>query len=223
VVVVNDQFNSGGVPGHWARYDGPYGSGPRNCAAPSHAFVASGYLQLVLGYEAAGAGSAGCGAGWYSGGLSLSGFSSVDQQVTIRFRVVRSGGVAGHIVIPMRWPDSDASWPAGGEEDYCETEVTTGCDTYLHYSASNAQIARSHTIDLAAWHTIRTERRNHVVRFYVDNLTTPIWTYTGNATTVPDTLKHVVLQQECRSSGCPAGTTGSETIQIDWITVANPG
>jgi hypothetical protein len=32
----------------------------------------------------------------------------------------------------------------------------------------------------------------------------------------------VVLQQECRSSGCPAGTTGTEDIQIDWITVDNP-
>jgi hypothetical protein len=77
-------------------------------------------------------------------------------------------------------------------------------------------------VDLTAWHTIRTERRNHVVRVFIDNLTTPVWTYTGTATTLPDTLKHVDLQQECQASGCPAGTTGSETIQIDWITVANP-
>jgi hypothetical protein len=219
--VVDDQFNSGGVPGHWVRFDGPYGSGPRNCAAPSHAVVAGGYLQLVLSYEATGAGTAGCGPGWYSGGLSLSGFSAVDQQVTLRFRVVRNG-VSGHMVIPMRWPDNDASWPAGGEEDYCETEVTTGCDTYLHYGANNAQVSRALAVDLTAWHTIRTERRNHVVRVFIDNLATPVWTYTGTATTLPDTLKHVVLQQECQASGCPAGTTGSETVQIDWITVANP-
>jgi hypothetical protein len=32
----------------------------------------------------------------------------------------------------------------------------------------------------------------------------------------------VVLQQECRPSGCPAETTGTEDIQIDWITVDNP-
>ena len=218
---MNDQFNSGGVPGHWSRYDQAYGSGSSNCAAPSHVTVSGGFLHLLLGYEPSGAGSVGCGPGWYSGGVSLSGFSSVDQQVTVRLRVVRAG-VAGHFIIPMRWPDNDASWPAGGEEDYCETDMTSGCDTYLHYSSSNRQIAASHTFDLSAWHVIRTERLNHVVRFYVDNMAMPAWTYTGTATTLPDTLKHVVLQQECQSS-CPSGTTGTEDIQIDWITVANPG
>jgi hypothetical protein len=60
-----------------------------------------------------------------------------------------------------------------------------------------------------------------VVTAFIDNMTTPVWTFTGNSTTLPDTLKHVVLQQECHSS-CPAGTAGSEDIQIDWITVENP-
>ena len=221
VTVVNDQFNSGGVPGHWASYDGPYGSGPRNCAAPSHATVSGGVLNLRLSYEANGAGSFGCGPGWYSGGLALQGFSSIDQQVTVRFRVVRNGA-AGHYIIPMRWPDNDASWPAGGEEDYCESDLTSGCDTFLHYSASNAQVYRQYAIDLSAWHTIRIERRSYVVRIYFDDLTTPVWTYTGSSATLPDTLKHVGLQQECQSS-CPAGTTGTENLQIDWITVANPG
>jgi len=31
-----------------------------------------------------------------------------------------------------------------------------------------------------------------------------------------------VLQQECQSS-CSSGTSGTEDIQVDWITVANPG
>jgi hypothetical protein len=209
------------VPGHWSVYDSPFGSGPQNCAAPSHVVVSGGFLHLLLSYEPSRAGSAGCGPGWYSGGVSLSGFSSVDQQVTVRFRVVRSGA-AGHFIIPMRWPDNDASWPAGGEEDYCETDVTSSCDTYLHHGSNNSQVYAHHAVDLSAWHTIRTERRNHVVRVYVDNLTTPVWTYAGNSSTLPDTLKHVVLQQECQSS-CSSGTSGTEDIQVDWITVANPG
>jgi hypothetical protein len=221
VTVVNDQFNSGGVPGHWSLYDGPYGSGAHNCAAPSHVVVSGGLLHMTLSYEATGTGSAGCGPGWYSGGLSLSGFSSVDQRVTVRFRVVRSGA-AGHFIIPMRWPQIDASWPAAGEEDYCESSDLTGCDTYLHYSANNAQISASHAVDLSVWHTIRTERRNHVVRVYFDDLTSPVWTYAGTSSTLPDTLKDVLLQQECQSS-CPSGTSGTEDIQIDWITVADPG
>ncbi len=125
VTVVDDQFNSGGLPGHWALYDGPYGSGPHNCAAPSHVTVSGGVLHLLMSYERAGTGSAGCGPGWYTGGLALNGVSSVDQQVTVRFRVVRSGATS-HYIIPMRWPDSDASWPAGGEEDYCEADDTAG-------------------------------------------------------------------------------------------------
>jgi len=29
----------------------------------------------------------------------------------------------------------------------------------------------------------------------------------------------VVLQRECRASGCTPGTAGTEDIQIDWITI----
>jgi hypothetical protein len=48
----------------------------------------------------------------------------------------------------------------------------------------------------------------------------PVWQYFGTSTTVPDLLRTVVLQQECsHTTGCPTGTTGSEDIQIDWITV----
>ncbi len=60
-----------------------------------------------------------------------------------------------------------------------------------------------------------------MARVYVDDLSNPVWTYTGTKTTLPETLKHVVLQQECQVS-CPSGTSGTEDIQIDWITVANP-
>jgi hypothetical protein len=76
-----------------------------------------------------------------------------------------------------------------------------------------------HAFDLSQWHTVRFERRNHVVKAYIDDLRTPVWTYRGSSRTLPDTKKQVVLQQECRPSGCPAGTTGTEDIQIDWITL----
>ena len=220
VVVVDDTFAAGRVPGHWSTYDGPYGSGPHNCAAPSHVVVSGGVLHLLLSYESVGAGSAGCGPGWYSGGISLSGYSSVDQQVTVRFRVVRNG-VAGHFIVPMRWPDDQGAWPAAGEEDYCETDATNACSTFLHYSSGNRQIDGSFAVDMTQWHTIRTERRDHRVRIFVDDMTHPVWTYVGTSSTLPDTLKHVVIQQECELS-CPGGTAGSEDIQIDRITVADP-
>ena len=120
----------------------------------------------------------------------------------------------------MRWPTS-AAWPAGGEEDYCEGDSLSGCDTFLHYSSSNQQVYHPYSFSLAQWHTIRVQRLNHVVMVFIDDLSTPQWSYTGSSATLPDTVKRVVLQQECQSS-CPTGTSGSEDIQIDWITIDNP-
>jgi hypothetical protein len=218
VNVINDQFNSGGVPAHWSLYDGPYGSGPRNCAAPSHVSVSGGSLHMLMRYESTGR----CGAGWYTAGMMVSKpFGGIDQRVTVRFRVLGSG-VRGHHIIPMRFPPT-ARWPQGGEEDFCEGSERNGCATFLHYGdRSTTQVWHRHTFDLTQWHTVRFERRNHVVKAYVDDLTTPIWTYDGSSKTLPDTVKQVVLQQECRDSGCPAGTAGTEDIQIDWITIDNP-
>jgi hypothetical protein len=218
VNVVNDQFDSGGVPAHWRRYDGPYGSAPHNCAVPSHVSVSGGSMHMLMRYEASGR----CGAGWYTAGMMLDkAFASVDQRVTVRFRVV-SGGVSGHHIIPMRFPPG-APWPQGGEEDYCEGSEFSGCHTFLHYGdKATTQVSHRHGFDLRQWHTVRFERRDHVVKAYVDDLRTPVWTYRASSRTLPDTKKQVVLQQECRASGCPPGTAGTEDIQIDWITVDNP-
>jgi hypothetical protein len=218
VNVVNDQFDSGGMPAHWHRYDTPYGSAPHNCPTPSHVSVSGGSMHLLMRHETSGR----CGAGWYTAGMMLDrAFASVDQRVTVRFRVV-SGGVSGHHIIPMRFPPG-ARWPQGGEEDYCEGSGPSGCFTFLHYGDTpSTQVWHRHAFDLSQWHTVRFERRDHVVKAYIDDLTTPVWTYNGSSRTLPDTKKQVVLQQECRQSGCPAGTTGTEDIQIDWITVDNP-
>jgi hypothetical protein len=214
--VVNDQFNSGGVPTHWTLYDGPYGSGPGNCATPSHATVSGGYMHMLMRHEASG----NCGSGWYSAGMQISKtYGSIDQRVTVRFRIVRNG-VSSHYVIPMRWPDT-AAWPQGGEEDFCEGDSLSGCSSYLHYSSSNKQLARDYSFNLADWHTIRFTRLDHVVKAFIDDMSAPVWTYTGSSATLPDTVKRTVLQQECQSS-CPSGTTGSEDIQIDWITIEDP-
>ena len=95
--VINDQFNGTTVPSHWFVYNGPYGSGPENCASPSHVTVSGGRLKLLMRYERSG----NCGAGWYTGGLMIDDpYGAVDQRVTVRFRVVRQG-VASHYIIPM--------------------------------------------------------------------------------------------------------------------------
>jgi hypothetical protein len=213
--VIDDRFDSGGVPAHWSLYEGSY---DENCAAPAHVSVSGGSMHMLMRYEHSGT----CGAGWYTAGLMLSKtYAMIDQRVTVRFRVV-DGGVTGHHIIPMRFP-STAPWPQGGEEDYCEGSSRTGCSTFLHYGdTATTQVWHHHTFDLTRWHTVRFQRLNHIVKAYIDDLTTPMWTYKGTSTTLPDTLKRVVLQQECQDSGCPDGTTGTEDIQIDWITVDKP-
>jgi len=151
-------------------------------------------------------------------------YAGVDQRITVRWRIVPAG-VRSHRIIPMRWPIS-GRWPEDGEEDYCEGGGLSGCSTFLHYpnsSPAGGQVGKSHSVDLSQWHVMRFERRDFVVKVYVDDLQAPVWTYAGNATTLPATVKRAVLQQECPSGGCPSGDSGTEDIQIDWITIDDPG
>jgi hypothetical protein len=197
-------------------YDGRYGSGTHNCATPAHVSVSGGSMHMLMRHETSGK----CGAGWYTAGMRAKFGSSVDQRITIRFRVV-SDGVIAHRNIPMRWPTSGI-WPAEGEENFCEGHTLSDCWTFLHYGTTNSQIYNNYEIDLTQWHTLRFVRLNHVVKAYVDDMSEPVWTYVGSAVTLPDTLKHVVLQQECKVTGCPAGTQGTEDIQIDSIAIDVP-
>lgn len=226
ITVVDDQFDvSGGPPAHWHEYDGPYGSGPHNCARPSHNYVEGGSMKLLMAYESSGR----CGAAWYTGGLSLAGeYASVDQRITLRFRVVNTdpGDVRSHRIIPMHFgADQTPSWPHGGEADYCEGSSLTGCSTFLHYfgTSRDDRVMESHSVDLTRWNVMRVERRDHRVNVFLNDLANPAWRYVGDATTVPDIPQRVVLQQECRSGGCPSASLATETevIEIDWITVEN--
>lgn len=213
-LVVDDRFNAGRVPRHWSRYDGPYGSGPENCARPDHASVRNGKLRMVLRYRADGR----CGAGWYSAGMMLDErFESVSQKIRIRFRVRTVDGVRGHRIIPMRWPSS-GDWPDAGEEDYCEGSDLRGCSTFLH--GPDERESHHYRVNLRRWHTMTFVRRGFTVRAFIDGKRR--WVYRGDRSTLPATLKRPVLQQECQSDGCPSGRQGREVILIDWVKVWNP-
>jgi hypothetical protein len=181
--------------------------------------VSGGYLNMLMSYETSGA----CGAGWYTAGMmdSSTAGKSVDARITVRWRVQGTDltNVRSHRNIPMRWSSVDP-WYAG-ESDYCEGSSLTGCSTFLHHSDPTSVISNAYTgIDMTQWHTWRFEHTGYTVKAYIDDMTTPVWSYTGNATTVPAVPRRVVLQQECRTSGCPAASFAgqTETIQIDWIT-----
>ncbi|PWT70480.1 MAG: hypothetical protein C5B60_12125 [Chloroflexi bacterium] len=222
--IVDDQFNSPGVPSHWSLYSGSYAGDTSSCASPSQVQVpGDGYLHLKMQYLSSGI----CGQSWYTGGMQIAkADGGVDQAVTVRWRIVPSADpsiVHSTRIIPMRWVDDpNYSWYQG-EADYCEGSSLDGCYIYLHFGASG-QIWHGYSVDLTQWHTFRIEQRDHQVSLFIDNLTKPVWLYKGNATTVPDAFKRTVLQQSCPLMvGCPPATYAGdvEDIQIDWITIQN--
>ena len=237
--MVDDQFNTDGVvPSHWMLYNNfysahPYGSATPNCVSPQQVSVSAGYLRLTMEWKTGvcRTWSPVTFTGWWTAGMALDRSqvaSSNDGRVTMRWRVV-SNGVVSHRVIPMRWPDGGSA--GDGEQDFCEGHDNMGCYSFIHYGgASNYQIYRRFAVDLTQWHTWRFEQANHELRAYVDDLTKPVWTCTAtsspacNSTSIMDTLRHVVLQQECAAANttCPPQSSGTEQIQVDWIQVQNP-
>jgi hypothetical protein len=223
--VVADQFNAGGVPAHWGRYDGPYESDPSNCAAPSQVTASSGYLQMRMSYRAAGS----CGPGWYTGGMQLdAAYAAVDQRITVRLRVRNTDpvNVRSHRNIPMHFGHVQSpSWPAGGEVDYCEGSALTDCAMFAHWSDGTSSGGQYTGPDMHAdftqFRTVQATRRKRVISVSIDGVVRD--NYVGTAATLPDVLQRAVLQQECRSGGCPSPSLSAhrEIIQIDWITIEN--
>jgi PKD repeat protein len=222
--IIDDQFNTPGVPSHWLLYSGSYAGDTSSCASPSQVQVpGDGYLHLKMQYRSSGI----CGSGWYTGGMQIAkAYGGVDQAVTVRWRIVPSADPAvvySTYIIPMRWVDDPNYAWYQGESDYCEGGSLDGCYIYLHFGPSS-QILHGYSVDLTQWHTFRIEQRDHQVSLFIDNLTKPVWVYKGNATTVPDSFKRTVLQQSCPLLiGCPSAVYAGdvEDIQIDWVTIQN--
>lgn len=215
--VVNDQFNSGGLPTHWHSYNGRYGSGAdHNCARPAQSTVSGGYLHLQMVYDPnplAGK----CGAAWYTAGLSLDrALSAVNQRITTRFRVLQTGGIQAHRIIPMLSADDNSG---RGEQDYCESTPVTFCSTFLHWFDEVGRERMKYAYDLTAWHTTVVTRDGYHVTTFLDGVAK--MDFHGDELSLPSNLKHVVLQQECNKLGCPLTQDGGEDIQISYIIVEN--
>jgi len=227
--VVDDRFTSIRIPAHWQLYRGPYKNWPHNCTSPTHDYVSDGHLNIVEKYEAAKPARVPCpyGAGWYTGGLKIdpvAPYVGNDQRVTVRYRVVSRGGVVSNHIIPMRWPAGRKGVPDmnRGEEDFLDTHTLTGGHFLVYPGLHGGPRIRSSllSIRMTRWHTFRLTQFSHTIYAYIDDMTTPVWSYHGDATTIPDVERTTVLQQECpHPHGCPRKTSGTEDIQVDWITI----
>lgn len=210
------------LSGSWGVYTSQFGGGTWPLA--SHVYVASGMLHLLFAYEPSGP----AGASWYGAGMMLLTNASVDHQYTLRYRVVSSNPtlVRGHRNIPMSWGHEPPAWPANGEIDWAEGYPLTDPTTNIHYPDINGNDTWDQHVnsgvDLTQWNTLRVEKDGTTARVYWNDMATPAWTYNGTTTTLPANTSNLVLQVECRNSGCPdAGLAGHyEDIQIQWLTVA---
>ncbi|WP_439936770.1 hypothetical protein ACS3YM_12580 [Nocardia sp. N13] len=220
--VFTDQFDGTALdPAKWLSYTGTFTSS-EGCNEPDNLTVGGGVLTQVFAYQGSGV----CGAGWYHGSMVVDrAYGGNNQSVTVRFRVLNDDPATteAYRIIPMRWPSPIDDGPVPpwylGEADYCEGSSLDGCSTFLHYRDVDTQVVRRHTFDLTRWHTLRaTQRPGNDVEIYLDDMAVPVWSYDGNATTVPDVFRRTVLQQECAGT-CPTTRTGSERIEVDFVTI----
>jgi chitodextrinase len=228
--IYSQDFNTDGpgIPG-FTSYDGPYDSGPRlaghNCATPAHDFVSGGAAHMLMQYEPNDpTGTCRGKAGWFTGGGMInSTYRGHDQRVTITFRVAGTQPGIAHRILPMRFLD-EGTWPDAGEEDWCEAEELTGCDTFAHPPSGNVDYwNNTFPGGMTQWHTFQVERRTSGTTVHIiERLDGAVIHDADHSTTYwPNTFKRVVLQQECHADACPSGTSGSEDDQIDKLVIEN--
>jgi hypothetical protein len=131
----------------------------------------------------------------------------------VRFKV--DPGMTGWKSAWLLWPDDDV-WPAHGEIDWPEGDLTGDMEGFMHYADRNGgqDWAPSHVAFASDWHTATTEWLPGSVKYYLDG--NPIGTFTTKVSSYP---MHWVLQSESGSSSRP---TGSGHIKIDWAVIYTP-
>lgn len=129
----------------------------------------------------------------------------------VRFKV--DPGMTGWKSAWLVWPDDDV-WPAHGEIDWPEGDLTGSMEGFMHYADPNGgqdQTGSTGVAFASGWHTATTEWLPGSVKYYLDG--TLVGSFTTKVSSYP---MHWVLQSESASSSRPAG---SGHIQIDWAVV----
>lgn len=222
--IVDDQFDTPGLPAHWMTYNfaGIHGT----YYLPSHVIVAGdGKLVLRNSWDASGP----VGAGWYQGSIAIQRALRIepwvhrDQRITTRIRIVSVNGVLSHRNLPLRWPTTGTT---DGEEDLFENDGSlTGWNQFLHWGVSPSVGTLSHAhvpVDMSQWHVLRFQRVGQEFTTWIDGVLT--MQYTATTLQAPPTGgRTCVFQQERQATGVPpVDQTGYEDIEIDYVTIENP-
>lgn len=123
--------------------------------------------------------------------------------------------VPGYKTAWLLWPDSGI-WPAGGEEDFPEADLTSSINAFSHYAnAGGGQDAFSSGVPMAgAWHVATVEWGPGQITFILDGRT--VGTSTHQVAAGP---MHWVLQTETQLSGGAPSDAASGNLQVDWATM----
>jgi len=131
----------------------------------------------------------------------------------------RADAVPGYKVAMLLWPDSNL-WPADGEIDFPEANLTSTIWGAVHYqngtAASDSVVFDTGTTP-GAWHVATVTWLASGITFQLDGRTV----YTST-TRVPDTPMHLVIQAETWTSGPAPADSANGKVQIDWLTVYRP-
>jgi hypothetical protein len=131
----------------------------------------------------------------------------------------RADAVPGYKLAMLLWPDSNV-WPADGEIDFPESDLTGNIFGVLHYQGGTSATDEGVVFTGVApggWHVAALSWLPSGVTFQLDGRTV----YTST-TRVPDTPMHLVIQTETATSGPAPSDSANGKVQINWLTVYRP-
>ena len=131
---------------------------------------------------------------------------------SVRFHI---DPVPGYKTAWLLWPNSNV-WPADGEIDFPEGNLTGNISAFMHYaSSSGGQSAFPTAVpEAGAWHIATIEWQPGKVTFILDGQVIGIAT-----TLVPSAAMHFVLQTETQLSGGAPSNTAAGNVQLDWVAI----
>lgn len=120
----------------------------------------------------------------------------------------------------LLWPDVEGVWPANGEIDFPEGDLTGAMSGFMHRQGATSntdQDAVGTQAKFTDWHTVTIVWRAGVsCDFLLDGNAICHWT-----NRVPKTSMHWVLQTETQLGTQPPATSSAE-VMVDWVVAYEP-
>ena len=195
------------LPSGWMRFDGIPGGDPSGLFVRSHVVVSAGFLSLNTTRDPEHDNQ------WATGGVCQCALGRTYGAYFVRSRVTGPGDDE----VQLLWPVAHV-WPP--EIDFNETGQRTNTTAwYVHFRASNHQIARVLHINLMRWHTWGVRWTARKLTFTVDG---HIWGVVRSPSVIPHERMTLDLSQQTWCGIAPECPTKPVSMQIDWAAVFAP-